>query len=198
MISLDNKIALVTGAASNGIGRAVAVYRGTSSEELARCTVGLTKEAFDTDVVLEPESANRSPPPTDPALRVPVVSRTTCVFQSTGASPAGASDITGSVEFSIQPGSAGVLVRHNIIGLAPGSHGWHVHTAGDLRSVDGSSAGPHFVGTGVSRPAGVLNEVGMIGDGAPLVASSHGLSISLPVRRKSCLARPGGIVELHD
>lgn len=42
-----------------------------------------------------------------------------------------------------------VRVRAEISNLKPGKHGMHIHTYGDIRSRDGSSAGDHF-----TNPAG--------------------------------------------
>ncbi|CDF41257.1 potential copper-zinc superoxide dismutase, CuZn SOD2 [Chondrus crispus] len=35
-------------------------------------------------------------------------------------------------------------VRANLKGLSPGRHGFHIHTYGDIRGLDGSSTGGHF------------------------------------------------------
>ena len=41
-----------------------------------------------------------------------------------------------------------LLITGQIAGLKPGQHGFHVHTYGDLRSDDGSSAGGHYAPEG--------------------------------------------------
>lgn len=51
--------------------------------------------------------------------------------------------ITGQVNFKkIAP--AGVEVKINISGVAPGKHGFHIHQYGDCSAPDGTSAGGHF------------------------------------------------------
>src|SRR5215470_17474387 len=49
---------------------------------------------------------------------------------------------SGTVNF-VQRGDK-VLVTAKVSGLAPGSHGFHVHEKGDCSSGDGMSAGAHF------------------------------------------------------
>jgi Cu-Zn family superoxide dismutase len=41
-----------------------------------------------------------------------------------------------------------LVITGEIAGLKPGKHGFHVHTYGDLRSADGSSAGGHYAPEG--------------------------------------------------
>jgi Cu-Zn family superoxide dismutase len=53
---------------------------------------------------------------------------------------------TGTVTFS-QKGDK-VTVVAKVSGLAPGSHGFHIHEKGDCSSGDGMSAGGHFNPTG--------------------------------------------------
>jgi Cu-Zn family superoxide dismutase len=49
---------------------------------------------------------------------------------------------SGTVSFA-QSGDK-VVVTARVIGLAPGSHGFHIHEKGDCSSPDGMSAGGHF------------------------------------------------------
>ena len=49
---------------------------------------------------------------------------------------------SGTVDF-VQHGDK-VLVTARVNGLAPGSHGFHIHEKGDCSSGDGMSAGGHF------------------------------------------------------
>src|SRR5215470_7411354 len=53
---------------------------------------------------------------------------------------------SGTVNF-VQRGDK-VLVTARVSGLAPGSHGFHIHEKGDCSSGDGMSAGGHFKPTG--------------------------------------------------
>jgi Cu-Zn family superoxide dismutase len=52
------------------------------------------------------------------------------------------SKVSGTVTFVEQ--ADGVQVQAEISGLAPGSHGFHVHEFGDCSAADASSAGAHF------------------------------------------------------
>lgn len=56
--------------------------------------------------------------------------------------PASGSDVRGTVSFDGEEG--GVRVRIDLIGLRPGSHGFHIHEKGDCSAPDASSAGEHF------------------------------------------------------
>jgi Cu-Zn family superoxide dismutase len=56
--------------------------------------------------------------------------------------PTQGSTVKGTVDF--KPAKGGVLVTAHIEGLAPGTHGFHVHEKGDCSAADGSSAGGHF------------------------------------------------------
>lgn len=60
---------------------------------------------------------------------------------------------TGTVTFT-QEGSR-VAMEAKISGLAPGSHGFHIHDKGDCSAADGMSAGGHFNPTG--KPHGNPN-----------------------------------------
>ena len=56
--------------------------------------------------------------------------------------PLNGSNVTGVVYFDkVQNG---IEIIADIDGLSPGKHGFHIHEFGDLRSNDGTSAGPHF------------------------------------------------------
>lgn len=56
--------------------------------------------------------------------------------------PTKGSTTKGTVTFTQEAG--GVRVVAEISGLAPGSHGFHIHEKGDCSSGDGMSAGGHF------------------------------------------------------
>ena len=56
--------------------------------------------------------------------------------------PTQGNSASGTVTF-VQAGDK-VVVTARVTGLAPGSHGFHVHEKGDCTSPDGNSAGGHF------------------------------------------------------
>src|SRR5439155_23643210 len=56
------------------------------------------------------------------------------------------SKVQGTVTFT--QANEGVHVVANLTGLAPGTHGFHIHEFGDCSAADGSSAGGHFNPTG--------------------------------------------------
>jgi len=65
---------------------------------------------------------------------------------TTTLSPTKGNTTTGTVTFE-QRGDK-VVMTAKISGLAPGSHGFHVHEKGDCSADDGMSAGGHFNPTG--------------------------------------------------
>jgi len=78
---------------------------------------------------------------------------------------------TGTVTFT-QKGDK-VTVAAKVSGLAPGSHGFHIHEKGDCSSGDGMSAGGHFNPTG--KPHGDPNAPDHhAGDMPMLVADASG------------------------
>jgi superoxide dismutase, Cu-Zn family len=56
--------------------------------------------------------------------------------------PTKGNNVAGTVTFSEQSGKVRVVAV--VTGLAPGSHGFHVHEKGDCSAPDGTSAGGHF------------------------------------------------------
>ena len=72
----------------------------------------------------------------------PAVSAKTGAVAVAAVQPLGASTARGIVRFTQL--EHGVEVYADIKGLAPGSHGFHIHEYGDCSAVDGSSAGGHF------------------------------------------------------
>ena len=56
--------------------------------------------------------------------------------------PTDGNKVSGTVTFTEV--ADGVQVHAEIVGLAPGNHGFHVHEFGDCTAADGSSAGGHF------------------------------------------------------
>lgn len=57
--------------------------------------------------------------------------------------PLGDSDILGTATFTAI-GDGKVRVDADISGLAPGTHGFHIHEFGDCSDAEGKSAGGHF------------------------------------------------------
>ncbi|OYP32957.1 superoxide dismutase family protein [Rhodopirellula sp. MGV] len=56
--------------------------------------------------------------------------------------PTQGNDVRGVVV--LQQDGDDITVRGRMINLTPGKHGFHIHQYGDLRSVDGKSAGGHY------------------------------------------------------
>jgi Cu-Zn family superoxide dismutase len=81
--------------------------------------------------------------------------------------------LTGIVTF--EETEKGVRIIANLSGLSPGSHGFHIHEFGDLRSDDGTSAGGHYNPTGMphSMP---MTENRHAGDMGNITADSSGNS----------------------
>lgn len=85
--------------------------------------------------------------------------------------PTASNTAEGTVWFTA--GSGGVAVKATLKGLAPGSHGFHVHEFGDCTSADGAAAGGHFnpaakphgAPTDSARHAGDLGNVTAAADG---------------------------------
>ena len=87
------------------------------------------------------------------------------------------STAAGTVDF-VQKGDK-VAVTAKVTGLAPGSHGFHIHEKGDCSSGDGMSAGGHFNPGG--KPHAHPSEANRhAGDMPMLVADASG-SASLTV-----------------
>ena len=56
--------------------------------------------------------------------------------------PAPGGKVEGTVWF--EPAAGGVKVKAKVTGLAPGTHGFHIHEFGDCSAADFTSAGSHF------------------------------------------------------
>ena len=80
---------------------------------------------------------------------------------------------SGTVSF-VQTGDK-VVVTARVTGLAPGSHGFHVHEKGDCNAPDGMSAGGHFNphGKAHGNPSAPDHHAG---DMPMLVADSNGVA----------------------
>lgn len=85
--------------------------------------------------------------------------------------PTDGHDVHGVVTF--ERSGDGVTVTADVRGLAPGSHGFHVHQHGDCSAPDGASAGGHFNPTGHDHggPGSVVRHVGDLGN---IVADAEG------------------------
>jgi Cu-Zn family superoxide dismutase len=112
-------------------------------------------------------AAAQSPSPAaSPAAGPKKVTRAVAVV-----SPLGSNTAAGTVQFSA--GTGGVAVKATLKGLAPGTHGFHVHEFGDCTAPDGASAGGHFnpaakphgAPTDATRHAGDLGNVTAAADG---------------------------------
>lgn len=77
----------------------------------------------------------------------------------------------GTVTFTQKGGK--VLLDAKVAGLAPGSHGFHIHEKGDCSSGDGMSAGGHFNPAGKPHAAPTTTER-HTGDMPMLVADASG------------------------
>jgi superoxide dismutase, Cu-Zn family len=107
--------------------------------------------------------ASHTPGPT------PVTSAV-CVLRGT----AGNEGVSGTVRFTQQKDH--VLVEARVAGLAPGSHGFHVHQLGDISGLDGKSAGGHFnpMNHPHSAPDAAKRHVGDLGN---LIANASGVAV---------------------
>ncbi len=74
------------------------------------------------------------------------------------------SGVTGTLLLKQDGGT--LSISGQIAGLKPGKHGFHVHTYGDLRSEDGSSAGGHYAPDGHEHgdPASGEHHAGDLGN----------------------------------
>jgi superoxide dismutase, Cu-Zn family len=79
-------------------------------------------------------------------------------------SPTAGSEAQGAVTFTQI--ESGILVVADIVGLEPGSHGFHIHEFGDCSAADGTSAGGHFNpdGTEHGAPSDSHRHVGDLGN----------------------------------
>ena len=88
--------------------------------------------------------------------------------------PAAGGKVEGTVWF--EPAGSGVKVKARVTGLAPGTHGFHVHEFGDCSAADFTSAGGHF--NPMSQPHGApqasarhVGDLGNVEAGADGVAT---------------------------
>lgn len=112
-------------------------------------------------------------PAADPAPAAPAAAK--AVFASLDGM------ITGSATFTESEG--GVEIHVEVAGAPPGTHGFHVHEAGDCSAADFTSAGGHFNPAGVphggpadaERHAGDLGNIEIDDSGAGHLALSSDL-----------------------
>jgi Cu-Zn family superoxide dismutase len=78
--------------------------------------------------------------------------------------PTQGNNVEGTVRF--EAGTGGVKVTASLKGLAPGTHGFHVHEFGDCTAADGASAGGHFnpAGHPHAGPKDALRHAGDLGN----------------------------------
>jgi Cu-Zn family superoxide dismutase len=78
--------------------------------------------------------------------------------------PAPGGKVEGTVWFDAAAG--GVAVKARVTGLAPGTHGFHVHEFGDCSAADFASAGAHFNPTAQPHgaPRAAARHVGDLGN----------------------------------
>ncbi len=88
-------------------------------------------------------------------------------------SPTKDSTVKGIVRFAKTPD--GVAVSGEIRGLAPGTHGFHVHDFGDCSSADGAAAGGHYNPTGQPH-AGPKDAARHVGDLGNIEAGADGVA----------------------
>ena len=85
--------------------------------------------------------------------------------------PAG--KVEGTVWFEPAPG--GVKVKARVSGLAPGTHGFHVHEFGDCSAADFTSAGGHF--NPMTQPHGAPKDAARhVGDLGNIEAGADGVA----------------------
>jgi len=106
--------------------------------------------------------------------------------------PLGAATAKGTVRFTQL--ERGVEIHADITGLAPGSHGFHIHEYGDCSAADGSSAGGHFNPDG--KPHGAPDSaMSHAGDYGNLTADASGHAVLTLVSRRITLDQgPTGVL----
>lgn len=105
--------------------------------------------------------------------------------------PLGSGGASGSVTFTSV--KDGIEVVADVTGLAPGSHGFHVHEYGDCSAMDGSSAGGHFnpMGHHHGAPVDPMRHAGDLGN---LVADTSGHARLVWVDKGMRLSGPNSII----
>jgi Cu-Zn family superoxide dismutase len=122
-----------------------------------------------------------APSSTPPAASMPRHPRAVVTAPAASTVPAAVAHIAGasgslvSGTLALAPLHGGVHVTGELGGLAPGSHGFHVHQTGDCSAADASSAGGHFnpAGSGHGRAGTAMHHAGDIDN---LVADASGVA----------------------
>ncbi len=125
------------------------------------------------------EETTQPAPEAPPAVSLPMMASTTL-------QPKPGSNVGGTVSFT-QEGDS-VRVAANLQGVAPGSHGFHVHETGDCGAADFNSAGAHFnpgaaphgAPTDAARHAGDLGNLEIAADGTGSLTLSTALLTVAP------------------
>ena len=99
--------------------------------------------------------------------------------------------VGGVVTFSKVEG--GVRVIADIVDLAPGPHGIHIHEFGDCRAADGASAGGHY--NPLNNPHGAPDaQKRHVGDLGNIIADANGLAALDIVDTHLALEGPHSII----
>jgi Cu-Zn family superoxide dismutase len=115
------------------------------------------------------------------------VTRAVAVLRATPGST-----VEGTVTFAAVP-AGGVAVKATLKGLAPGTHGFHVHEFGDCTAPDATSAGGHFnpKGTPHGAPTDAMHHAGDLGN---VVAGADGTASLEWTDPAMVLEGPSGVV----
>jgi len=106
--------------------------------------------------------------------------------------PLGAAKVEGTVRFTQL--EHGVRIDAELTGLAPGTHGFHVHEFGDCSAADGSSAGGHF-NPDQKAHGGPAMDASHAGDYGNLTADATGrATLSLVSHRIALDRSPAGVL----
>jgi Cu-Zn family superoxide dismutase len=151
------------------IGRSIVIHGDgtTPGARVAQCAIGIAEE--------------KALPDLAPCGGAPVVvdtkrTKAVCTFAETFNN--GGTAITGQMSFVATDSTHSSFdVSYDISGLSDGTHGFHVHTLGDLSDpVAAMATGGHFKGDCDScRPAGSVEQtVGLLGNGQAPITSAGG------------------------
>ena len=164
------------------VGLSVVVYgTGTAagaSEAVAQCVIGIRGED---PLTMYP--AIIQIPGVKSNVTVPQVNAAAATLSATAF---GSSNTFGYVSFTALPNTninaPSVMVRYLFTGLTPGNHAWSINSDGDVGASltnpnnvpTGAETGSVFQGDCPLRSSASINAVGLINNGADLVADSNG------------------------